>query len=73
MHARALFAALGAVLAGTATDTTTRQYLGRGIGTRRNGQNKQPPKPQWLQDRLIARSAEKRERKASQRRMGRVD
>lgn len=38
-----------------------------GEGTLRRGQTRRDAKPQWLQDRLIARVAEKRARKAFRR------
>ena len=38
-----------------------------GEGTLRRGQTRREEKPQWLQDRLITRAAEKRARKAVRR------
>lgn len=63
----ALLVALGAIIGGDFPFSTT-----GGAGTRRAGQNKQPRPPQWLQDRLIARAAEKRARKAARRRLERA-
>lgn len=70
MRAAHLLAALSAILSGAPARDTT-QFLGRGVGTLRRGQTKRETKPQWLQDRLVARAAEKRARKATRRLEGR--
>lgn len=68
-----LLAALTAILAGTDRRLGDRARLGRGVGTLRRGQTKREDKPQWLQDRLIARAEAKRARKAAQNRFTRMN
>lgn len=69
MRSTNLLASLALLLSG-APASYTRQYIGSGVGTLRRGQTKREGKPQWLQDRLIARAAEKRARKAIRRLAG---
>lgn len=63
-----LVAALGALLGRAADAPVPAWPKGGGVGTLRRGQTRKAVKPQWLQDRLMARSADKRARKAEARR-----
>lgn len=55
-----------ALLAG-AGESDLPSQAGSGEGTLRKGQTRREEKPQWLQERLIKRAAEKRARKAARR------
>lgn len=60
-----LLAMLASLLSGQAAPKLgDLAFLGRGVGTLRRGRTQREVKPQWLQDRLIARADEKRARKA---------
>lgn len=62
-HAAIMLPALAVALAAS----TPHRYSG-GVDTQRKGEaRKRRSKPLWLQDRLVARAAEKRARKAAKR------
>lgn len=62
-----ILAAIAALLGTAAHFDGPAHKRGGGVGTLRRGETKRAVKPQWLQDRLIARAAEKRARKANAR------
>ena len=67
MQGRSKLALASALLLAGAFAEDSQQRGHYGVGTLRRGQTRREEKPQWLQDRLIARAAEKRARKNAQR------